>query len=71
MALGAGEAGGDVEPGIHLAPGAGLRCPDRGPGCDRHSLPEPRLLCENQSEDAGLGDALRDLAPGGKWRFGS
>ena len=50
---------------------AGLRCPDRGPACDRHSLPEPEAAFENQSEDTGLGDTLRDLTPGGKWRFGS
>lgn len=71
VALGAGEGGGDVEPGVRLAPGLGSAAQTASLPVTDMSFQRPRLLCGNQSEDTGLGDALRDLAPGGEWRFGS
>ena len=65
MALGAGEGGGDVEPGVRLTPGLGSAAQTASLPVTDVSFQSPRLLCGNQSEDMGPGDALRDLAPGG------
>ena len=71
VALGAGEGGGDGEPGVRLTPGLGSAAQTASLPVTDMSFRRPRLLCGNQSEDTGLGDTLRDLAPGGEWRFSS
>ena len=71
VALGAGEGRADEEPGIPLAPGLGSAAQTGSLPLTDIPFRTRRLLCENQSEDTGLGDALRHLTPGGKWRFGS